>query len=261
MKSFEVSQPTHLLQSAESARSLFVHLRRTVELPHAFLYSNMDFVASTMVKAAAKGQIRVLEATLVEDPTAVDRRVMPRPKGDAPLYSPLLSAVAAGQIGAVKFLLSKGADPNQTLGENTVLHTLLIYGDTLKPDDLIAGIRALVEAGANVNAMGAIGTPLHLAAHYPLLDAIPVLIELGADGDLKNESTKTPAAYALKRGHRGACELIEKLLKKRQSKKAKGGDSDTDDAALLHSLKREAAEESGRPIRSVRARSAPKELA
>lgn len=55
----------------------------------------------------------------------------------------------------------------------------------------------LLELKANPNVFNVIGeTPLHLAAEYGRLTAIPILLRYGASLKLKNDSQKTPVMHA-----------------------------------------------------------------
>jgi cytochrome c len=72
---------------------------------------------------------------------------------------PLKPAVAKGKIELIELLLEHGADPNVAAGKETVLHQAVRNG-------CLDCVKALVAAGADVNARGADAvarTPIHLA--------------------------------------------------------------------------------------------------
>jgi cytochrome c len=72
---------------------------------------------------------------------------------------PLKAAVAKSNIELITLLLAHGADPNVAVGDQTVLHEAVRRG-------CLDCVKALVAAGADVNAPGAYSvarTPIHLA--------------------------------------------------------------------------------------------------
>jgi len=65
----------------------------------------------------------------------------------------------------------------------------------------IGGAKALIEAGADVNAVGDMGeTPLHVAVRQLLPDVVESLLVAGADPDLRSEFGSTPREMAHARG-------------------------------------------------------------
>lgn len=90
--------------------------------------------------------------------------------------APLGAAVGERNVELIKLLLDHGANPNSTIGTETVLHNATNNG-------CLDCIKAPVEAGADVNAVSSNGqyrTPLHIAkrrglkeiADYPLADGV-----------------------------------------------------------------------------------------
>ena len=74
--------------------------------------------------------------------------------------------------------------------------------DAAASDEFAAAIRALIDAGADVDAKDERGrTPLHAAALNGYSDAVKALIAAGADVDAKDERGRTPLHLAADRGH------------------------------------------------------------
>ena len=97
-------------------------------------------------------------------------------------YTPLFLASKSGHARVVNVLLKAGADPKQAAsGGVTSLMMAASSGDA-------ESVTLLVEAGAVVNAAetGRGQTPLIFAAAFDRPDAIPVLLEHGADIDQKS---------------------------------------------------------------------------
>jgi cytochrome c len=88
---------------------------------------------------------------------------------------PLGPAVGKRNIELMKLLLDHGANPNSTIGTETVLHYAA-------EDGCLDCIKALVEAGADVNAVTSNGqyqTPLHLAKRRGLKEIADYLLAHG----------------------------------------------------------------------------------
>jgi ankyrin repeat protein len=96
-------------------------------------------------------------------------------------------------------------DPNQRGAlDDTLLHLAARKG-------AIEDIRALVDAGADVNVAGDLGnTPLHHAAMTRQVGSARVLLELGARRDMKNEFDQTPFQVA----ELNSCADMLRLLKR-----------------------------------------------
>ncbi len=103
----------------------------------------------------------------------------------------------------IRMLVDAGADVDAKEDGNgwTPLHWAFLSN---RPVD---AIRALVDLGADVNAQGYLGnTALHLASKWGKADVIRVLLELGADDQIKNNAKFKPKAI-------GKTKEIRKLLK------------------------------------------------
>jgi ankyrin repeat protein len=104
----------------------------------------------------------------------------------------LLQSTAAtlfpGEANAVVSLASRAEDGDSPL------HVLLWRKDE-------AGARALVDAGADVDAAGDLrDTPLHVAIRLRLADAVAMLLAAGANPDAPNLFGDTPRHAAYKQG-------------------------------------------------------------
>ena len=132
------------------------------------------------------------------------------PKGP---WTLLMSAAGGGKTEAVKLLLDRGANVNDSAEQGTALHSAAMAGHA----DII---ELLLDHGANVNAKMKRGvTPLHLAAIGSKTAASRVLIERGADVQAMSQSDYTlsviegrnPLGYAASAGNK---ELVALLLDK-----------------------------------------------
>lgn len=113
-------------------------------------------------------------------------------------------------------LINKGADVTviDTLGK-TALHQAAYYG-------MLDVAKELIKKGADVNANGGAGTPLHEATEY--LDMVELLVGHGADVNAKSSTGLTP----LHRAARGSsAKIVEFLISKGADVNAKTNDGRT----------------------------------
>ncbi|XP_076144310.1 ankyrin repeat and SOCS box protein 5 [Alosa pseudoharengus] len=104
--------------------------------------------------------------------------------------SPLHEACARGHIKCVEALITWGADVDMDLpASGTPLYTSC---RTRHP--LCA--KRLLDAGANVQLGTAMDTPLHMAAERDCTELVQLLLEFGADANVRNVEFKRPVESA-----------------------------------------------------------------
>lgn len=122
----------------------------------------------------------------------------------------LLNKVIAGDVQAVKTLLTFGANPNaQRVGIGTRALIYAAWNSRSKPHKEIA--RMLIEKGADVNVEDWDGnTPLILASKADAIDIIELLLEHGADPNHQDKKDLSALAWAKNRRNQDAVNLLEK---------------------------------------------------
>ena len=118
-------------------------------------------------------------------------------------------------IEDVNRCLQAGADPN-VRGErsSTPLSRAVIEGNA-------ETVVALLNAGADVNALSAGSTPLHYAALFQKAEAVTKLIEAGADPNARSSGGDTPLHRA---AGSGTVEILTALLKAGADVNVRGSD-------------------------------------
>ena len=134
----------------------------------------------------------------------------------------LHAAAGAGSLPTVQFLLSLGADPNAT---DDAGHTpLYCVGNECGNAEGGAVVRALAQAGANVNTQGGIKqcSPLHMAARRGNAAVAEALLECGADIEARDSMGDSPLRRAVNCGKIDVAALLVAKGADAHSKGSKG---------------------------------------
>ena len=161
----------------------------------------MAFISTkkTFFAAATSGDIDELKYGLqTGTPYPID---MKNPEGK----TALMLAAEAGQIEAIKYLLTRKPDLTQTDPDG---NTALLLALT---KDKSAAALLLIAAGSDVNAHNNSYTyPIHWAAHNGDLDAAKTLVEKGVLLGVRNTKDERTATYYAVNSDRGA--MLEFLI-------------------------------------------------
>ena len=122
--------------------------------------------------------------------------------------TPLFSAVHNAQVQVVRLLIARGAkvDPKLDTGESPLhisargFRAKVFYergaGEDWAPQQMVEIAQALLDAGADVNALAKGGTsPLHIAARYGNKAMVELLLARGASVNAEDRSGSLPLHY------------------------------------------------------------------
>ena len=109
--------------------------------------------------------------------------------------SVLMSLAATQNLNRISFLIENGAKIDAWHSDEMVLHSAARN----KGHEATKIIDLFIKKGADVNAKGDLGTPLHYAVNWGTLETVLFLIHAGADIDAKNHSGLTPLHDSLER--------------------------------------------------------------
>jgi ankyrin repeat protein len=155
-------------------------------------------------EAAATGDLDRTRQLLAEDPARANAFA-----SDG--FHPIGLAAFFKRREVVDLLLERGADPAPPSANPqafTALHSAAA-SDAGTRD--MAIVRALVEAGAPVNARSGSGTtPLHTAAFLGDADVAELLLSRGGDPRIASNDGKTPIDLAREKGHTELAERMER---------------------------------------------------
>ncbi|RCH54100.1 hypothetical protein DJ568_14560 [Mucilaginibacter hurinus] len=121
-------------------------------------------------------------------------------------FTPLGLAAYFGQYEIARYLVEKGADIN--LPSNNGFNVFPLHSAAAGNFTDIAVL--LIENGAQVNIKQQAGvTPLHSAAQNGNVDLLILLLEHGAEVDIRMEGGKLPADLAREKGYADIAEILE----------------------------------------------------
>ena len=124
--------------------------------------------------------------------------------------SPLMMAALKGELELATRLVKRDADVNKPGW--TALHYASTGGH-------IAMMRLLLAHHAYVDAEAPNGTtPLMMAAHYGTPEAVKLLLEEGADPELKNQLELTAIDFAQRGNRKESAEIIAAFIRGKQPK-------------------------------------------
>ena len=138
----------------------------------------------------------------------------------ARIMADLFDAIEDGSLGDVQKLLAGGADPNVQKQGYTALRCAI-------GDENVAVVKALIEAGADVNGVSDDdGMPdLMFAVNVGVLGIVEALLSADADPNCTDSSGRTPLMEAA--GQRGTTKLVQLLLDAGADKSLKDEDGET----------------------------------
>jgi len=111
---------------------------------------------------------------------------------------PLLAAITADNVAAVRQQLAAGADVHRR-SDDRGRPPLLMAAKVGNPEV----VRMLIDAGANINDQDRRGsTALHIAVHQGHLEVVKLLMERGANPRLENQKGHNPVQNAARRSAR-----------------------------------------------------------
>lgn len=165
--------------------------------------------------AAGRDQLKVMEALLAAGA---------KPDGASGSVPALYEAVMFGRPQAVKLLLAHDADPNVSYkGGVTPLMCASLHTKSARAEDMLEICRALVAAGAKVNASSRAGlTPLHYAARSNEATLAGFLLSAGADVNARDPKGMTPLHYAAQKGSEEVVQVLLNAGAKRDLKNRAG---------------------------------------
>jgi truncated hemoglobin YjbI len=192
----------------------------------ACFQSNRSVCAAFLAQMIASGDNAMLgfvREKLLADPTLAHERYSGR--------TLLHGAAAAGDLATVELLLRLGASPGVTdAGGHAPLYCV---GNQCKGRDGASVVRALVQAGANVNARDGVKhcTALHMAARRGNVEVARALLECGAEIESRDSLGETPLRRAVN------CDKVEvaKLLLARGADRHSPGSKELTPASAARS--------------------------
>jgi hypothetical protein len=165
--------------------------------------------------AFVRGDVDALRAA-VDDPALIPNGQMPVPIGSCLVY-----AIYHSPLAFIRTLLEMGADPNAPAGDGfpPLIAALScsrdVPGATGRPD-VDEVLRLLLARGADPNQRGVNDyTPLHMAVAERNIRAVQLLLDAGADPELRTRIDDCESSIEMAKGA-GLADLAEMLTQKGQ---------------------------------------------
>jgi hypothetical protein len=165
--------------------------------------------------AFVRGDVDALRAA-VDDPALIPNGQMPVPIGSCLVY-----AIYHSPLAFIRTLLEMGADPNAPAGDGfpPLIAALScsrdVPGATRRPD-VDEVLRLLLARGADPNQRGVNDyTPLHIAVAERNIRAVQLLLDAGADPELRTRIDDCESSIEMAKGA-GLADLAEMLTQKGQ---------------------------------------------
>jgi ankyrin repeat protein len=153
-------------------------------------------------EAAAAGRVTRVADLLNANPELVNTT-------SADGFSPLGLAAFFGHPGIVGLLIDFGANPNAASKNPMNVRPLHSAVANRQPVLALEIARALLEAGADVNAAQHGGwTPLHQAADHNYVEVVSLLLAHGANPSARADDGRAPLDMAAERGFAEVAELL-----------------------------------------------------
>lgn len=145
-------------------------------------------------EAAALGDHTRVAGLIEKDPELANATA---PDG----FQPLGLTAFFGHADLLEWLLQNGADPNAAAANPMRVRPIHSAAAHRQPETARRMVKALLEAGAEVNIAQHGGwTPLHQAAAHGDAVLVDLLLNYGADFHAQSEDGRTPAAMARENG-------------------------------------------------------------
>jgi ankyrin repeat protein len=194
------------LLSANPALATKITTQNVSPLMLACYYKKPD-VAEFLLKYVS--DISLFEASAIGKFDAVAHLIYTHPdainKHADDGFTPLGLACYFGQFEVARYLILKGADVN--LPSNNGFNVLPIH--SAAAGNYTDIVRILIENGAQVNVRQQAGaTPLHSAAQNGNLELLIMLLENGAETNVRMEGGKMPADLAKEKGFDEIAEIL-----------------------------------------------------
>jgi ankyrin repeat protein len=138
---------------------------------------------------------KVISEETVETSSGVVYRKDPRLARSQRDQLGFATAAAAGNLAEVRRYLGQGLSAESRDSDDTpILGWAAVSGKT-------EVVQLLLDKGANINTVGSLGAPLHMAGEVGDLTMVKYLVGKGADYNIKDRAGNTPLLWAAYRGH------------------------------------------------------------